>query len=56
MDFSLNGLLSAVILTLRDPRAGVRLVLSVDLTRRERWDLLLLTVVLSASIEEGCSV
>ena len=52
MDFSLNGLLSAVILTLRDPRAGVRLVLSVDLTRRERWDLLLLTVVLSAILEK----
>ena len=48
MDLSLNGLSQAVIQTIRDPRSGARMVLSIDLSRRERWEMLLLTVVLSA--------
>jgi len=48
MDISLNGLLQATIRTLKDPRDGARMVLSLDLTRRQRWEALLLTVVLSA--------
>lgn len=48
MDLSLNGLSQAVIQTIRDPRSGARMVLSINLSRRERWEMLLLTVVLSA--------
>ena len=48
MDLSLNGLSQAVIQTIRNPRSGARMVLSIDLSRRERWEMLLLTVVLSA--------
>lgn len=48
MDLSLNGLSQAVIQTIRNPRSGARMVLSIDLYRRERWEMLLLTVVLSA--------
>lgn len=48
MELTLNGLVGAAIRTLRDPREGARMVLALDLTRRERWDLLLLTVVFSA--------
>lgn len=48
MDLTLNGLMQAVTQTIRDPRSGARIVLSLDLSRRERWEMLLLTVVLSA--------
>ena len=48
MELTLNGLAEATIRTLRDPREGARMVLALDLTRRQRWDLLLLTVVFSA--------
>ena len=48
MDLSMQGLAEAVIRTVRDPREGARAVLSLDLTRRQRWDMLLLTVVFSA--------
>ncbi|MGB5558633.1 MAG: YIP1 family protein [Paracoccaceae bacterium] len=48
MDLSLNGLTQAAIHTVKDPKAGARMVLSLDLTRRQRWDMLLLTVVFSA--------
>lgn len=48
MDLSLNGLAQAAILTIRDPRAGARMVLSLDVTRQDRWNMLLLTVVISA--------
>ncbi len=53
MDLSLNGLTQAAIHTLRNPRAGARAVLDLDLTRRERWDLLLLTVVFSAILAKA---
>ncbi len=48
MELTLNGLLGAALRTLKDPREGARMVLALNLTRRERWDLLLLTVVFSA--------
>lgn len=56
MNFSINGLMNAVLLTLRDPRAGARMALDMSLTRRERWDLLFLTVVLSTLLAKLSSI
>lgn len=43
----LRSLLRAVLQTLRDPRAGARAVMDIDLPRSTRWELLFLVVLLN---------
>jgi Yip1 domain len=44
----IRDLLSAVVLTLRSPRAGARQIMQLEIGRRQGWELLLLIAVLSA--------
>ncbi len=56
MDLTLSGLAQAAIRTIREPRSVARAVLSLDLTRQERWQMLLLTVVLSAILAKASAL
>jgi len=45
---ALAFLLRAALQTVRDPRGGARRVMAINLSRRERWETLLLIAVISA--------
>jgi len=52
MDMSMGGLVRAAFSTIRDPRSGARAVMAIPLSRRQRWEILLLIVVLSAALAQ----
>ena len=48
MNLTLKDLIQAVVETVQDARRGARMVMAIQLERRQRWELLLLIAVLSA--------
>lgn len=48
MNLSISDLVKGAVATLRDPQEGARLILAIDMERRQRWDILGLIAVLSA--------
>lgn len=52
MNLTLPGLLQGALDTLRDPREGARAIMALHIERRQRWEILLLIVVLSAVLAQ----
>lgn len=48
MNLTLKDLFQAVVETVQDARRGARMIMAIQLERRQRWELLLLIAVLSA--------
>ncbi|MEE9427761.1 MAG: YIP1 family protein [Paracoccaceae bacterium] len=47
---NLSQIVRAVVETIRDPRSGAKMVMSQNVDRRQRWEILLLIAVLSGGL------
>lgn len=52
MDLTLKALIGAAVDTIRDPRAGARKIMNLSASRKQRWEILALIVVLSAVLAQ----